>query len=249
MEKKVDLLKKIATKVWVADIVYCAMPFQKTKITEPLCFSDKEKHFQLLQRNRGMSISPPDPHSPNLPPKSTNRNSASAPRKWDTHLIRSSRCSDCRCGHSLATNWSLNSARQVKCKGSEDKNAKNAGELRWENRGVEQWLLCVDMAWTFPATVVVSQHWTKEFSQALMTTERRTAETCRVLFSLPNIIKLLEQFIIYFQIQKLSDATPVFVSPGQSTCLGFCYNKGKNRTPAGRKQSKDPDSPWWDFDC
>lgn len=50
----------------------------------------------------------------------------------------------------FALNWSFNLTQQVKRKGSEYKNAKNAaGEWRWESRGVEACVLSVVMVWTF----------------------------------------------------------------------------------------------------
>lgn len=71
-----------------------------------------------------------------------------APRKWDTHSIGSSQCTDWPCEHSIGFNWSLNSA-QVKCKVKEERNVKNAGEWRERERERIEEMNRVCFVWTW----------------------------------------------------------------------------------------------------
>lgn len=77
-----------------------------------------------------------------------------SPHKWGEHLIASSQHSDWRRVHSVAPNWCLDSAQQVKCKGDEH---KNAVEVR---RAVEGDRLC--FVRTFPRAAALWTIWTLE---------------------------------------------------------------------------------------
>lgn len=113
------------------------------------------------------------------------------PTQWDTDRIRTSQRADRRWERSLAPNWSLNSAQQVKCKCNVGGNAKNAVEWKWENSRVEHCLLCVAR----------ERCTTGSFVQALIpkTVERAAATfwfILELLYSLPS--KIIPQYLKQF---------------------------------------------------